>query len=71
MPFINGKFYMNPAYGRAIEYARRGGAVPSSQPAQQGQDHGRDDQVGRWVTIDGKHVLIKDTPAERARAKTQ
>jgi hypothetical protein len=24
MPFIDGKFYMNPAYGRAIERARAG-----------------------------------------------
>ena len=22
MPFINGRFYMNPAYGRALERAR-------------------------------------------------
>ncbi len=24
MPFINGKYYINPTFGRAIELARRG-----------------------------------------------
>jgi len=46
MPFINGKFYMNPAYGRAIENAR----------ANESTDK---DQGGHWVTIDGRHVLIQ------------
>jgi hypothetical protein len=58
MPFINGKFYMNPAYGRAVEGARRSGAVANLDPAQQSHDRGRDDQDGRWVTIDGNHDLI-------------
>jgi hypothetical protein len=35
-PFINGKFYMNPAYGRAVENARRSGAGPHRDSAQQG-----------------------------------
>jgi hypothetical protein len=31
MPFINGKFYMNPAYCRAIERARRANDIWSEQ----------------------------------------
>src|ERR1700735_18156 len=31
MPFINGKFYMNPAYGRAIERARRANEIWSEE----------------------------------------
>lgn len=31
MPFINGKFYMNPAYGRAIEHARKAGGIWSEE----------------------------------------
>jgi hypothetical protein len=48
MSFINGKFYMNPAYGRAIENAR----------ANESTDGG---QGGHWVTIDNHHVLIQET----------
>ncbi|HXN73028.1 MAG TPA: hypothetical protein VN861_10805 [Candidatus Acidoferrales bacterium] len=31
MPFINGKFYMNPAYARAIERARRARGIWSEE----------------------------------------
>ncbi len=60
MPFINGRFYVNPAYGRAIERARQNGATPNQDAAKRitpgdGGDH------GRWVTIDGRHVLIQST----------
>lgn len=48
MPFINGKFYMNPAYDRAVENARANESTDG-------------DQGGHWVTIDGHHVLIQET----------
>jgi len=61
MPFINGRFYMNPAYGRAVERTRGPQAAPErSGPQQQGQG-------AHWVTIDGKHVLIHETQAGQAR----
>jgi hypothetical protein len=59
VPFINGKFYMNPAYGRSLEDARASEAT--------GGDHG-----GHWVTINGRHVLIpEETPERRATGGTQ
>jgi hypothetical protein len=61
MPFINGRFYMNPAYGRALENARASEAT-SSQANRQQRDSG-----AHWVTIDGRHVLIQETQEERAR----
>jgi hypothetical protein len=61
MPFINGKFYLNPAYGRALEKARAGEAT-SSQSGQKQRDSG-----AHWVTIDGRHVLIQETRAGRVR----
>lgn len=62
MPFINGKFYMNPAYGRAIEAARaREGN--SSQAHRQQEVSG-----GHWVTMNGRHVLIQETQPGRVRA---
>jgi len=54
MPFVNGKFYMNPAYGRAIERARD--AAQNSSEAS--GEH--------WVTIDGRHVLIQEENDEHA-----
>jgi hypothetical protein len=61
MPFINGKFYMNPAYGRALEAARA--RDETSGPA----DRQREDPGVHWVTIDGRHVLIQETQAGRVR----
>lgn len=52
MPFVNGKFYMNPAYGRAVEGARDAEDLPG-QPD-------RNDQGDHWVTINGNHVLIHE-----------
>lgn len=56
MPFINGRFYMNPAYGRAAERARGSETMPErDNPGKEGAgDH--------WVTIDGRHVLIQKRP---------
>jgi hypothetical protein len=51
MPLINGKYYANPAFGRAVEAAR---AAEEEQP-----DPNKED--GRWVTIDGHHALLHDS----------
>jgi rare lipoprotein A len=50
MPFINGRFYMNPAFGRSIERSR---AADAHRPEPRAQDQ------DRWVTIAGRHVLIQ------------
>ncbi len=68
MPFISGKFYANPAFGRGVEAARlvelssQQGAP--SQPVTAGQQE-KHDEGTRWVTIDGRHVLIRDGQAQR------
>ena len=54
MPFINGKFYMNPAYGRALENARANGPTD-------------EDQGGHRVTIKGHHVLIEEAQGGRTQ----
>jgi hypothetical protein len=51
MPFIGGRFYMNPAYGRAAEHARKASAYPTNPRV---DEQGSDVQ---WVTIDHRHVL--------------
>jgi hypothetical protein len=60
VPFINGKSYMNPAHGRALERARSAEKNPNA-PAQNGT---------RWVTIEGRHVLIQGAQT-RQRDMTQ
>lgn len=59
MPLINGRFYMNPAYGHAVERAR-GAEATSNQHEPQQQDAN-----AHWVTIDGRHVLIHETQGRR------
>jgi hypothetical protein len=86
MPFISGKFYMNPAYGRALERARRTNQIWSeeipvftgSSPGGQGfKNDGslspthRQNSDAHWVTIDGHHVLIEGTQAGQARVNNQ
>ncbi len=56
MPFVNGRFYINPAHGRALERARLAEAERDAQ---------QQDEAGHWVTISGNHVWIRDTPAGR------
>jgi GH24 family phage-related lysozyme (muramidase) len=65
MPFISGRFYANPAYGRAVEAARAAEAAS--------QHHERDQQEpdAHWVTIDGHHVLIRETQAGRVQHEAQ
>lgn len=86
MPFINGRFYMNRAYGRAIERARTANQIWSEEiPGPTGvslreQSFGNDvslsethrkDSDAHWVTIDGHHVLIESTQAGPARANNR
>lgn len=51
MPFINGRFYLNPTYGRALE---------SSRTEQHTSDLRSDGAEGNWVTIDHRHVFIRE-----------
>ena len=60
MPFVNGRFYINPAYGRALEAAR------AAEAASQRHDTDPQELAAHWVTIDGRHVLIHETQAGRA-----
>lgn len=57
MPCINGKFYMNPAYGRGVESAR------NAEAATQQDEVETRDQDAHWVTIAGRHVLIQEGKA--------
>jgi hypothetical protein len=81
MPFINGRFYINPAYGRALERARSADGVWSEQfpdfaePPLREQDFWSDNphkdshepsSGERWVTIDGHHVLIEQSSSQRS-----
>jgi len=62
VPFINGRFYLNPAYGNSVERARASDNSPN-EPAQQ--------QGAHWVTIDGRHVLIGETRAKQVKHEDQ
>ena len=57
MPYINGRFYINPAYGRAVEAARAAAAARDAAP---NHDQERQQQGGHWVTIDDRHVFIHE-----------
>ena len=57
MPWIRGKFYMNPFYGRGVEREREC-QNDSLNPSDSGSERQRLDS--RWVTIDGRHVLIDE-----------
>ena len=61
MPFINGKFYMNPAYGRALEDAR------ASEEASRHNDSSQQEPDSHWVTINGRHVLIQGAESSGAQ----
>ena len=63
MPFIDGRYYMNPAYGRALQRAR------AAEAASQLHETDQQEPGAHWVTIDGRHVLIQETQARRARHK--
>jgi len=61
MPFINGKFYMNPTYGSTLEAARNE-ASARTRPAIHANDG------GHWVTINHQHVLIHEDQASRPQS---
>jgi hypothetical protein len=61
MPFINGRYYMNPVYGRAVELAR-----DTETARDDSQSEGQDSQ---WVTIGGRHVLIQPMQARDPQHK--
>lgn len=60
MPFVNGRFYANPTFGRNVERAR------AAEEISERQESNRQESNSHWVTIHGRHVLIKEAPkAER------
>lgn len=59
MPFITGRFYMNPAYGRAVEGAR--GGVAKLEVLSNHSDQGQQSREIHWVTIGGRHAPIQET----------
>src|SRR5579862_104876 len=63
MPDVNGKFYMNPAYGRAVE-GSRGHKVALDKSARQ-----LSTKDAHWVTIDGHHVLIQESQSDGLQQK--
>lgn len=68
MPFINGRFYANPAHGRAIEAPR------TADAASQHSGPGQQDDSAHWVTIDNHPVLIHEAqarPGYRGHAGTK
>ncbi len=66
MPIINGRYYANPAYGRAIERARQREQFGGTRPARAGNG-ARARADGHWVTIAHRHVLIDEARAGQDR----
>lgn len=69
MPVINGRFYMNPGYGRALERAwlrEEGAENDEPEVVSAAETDGAD---GHWVTIDHRHVLIHDHAQTAAHAR--
>jgi hypothetical protein len=66
MPFINGRFYANPAYGRALERARRSnsGGVWSEDFPEQGPG------IAEEGAIAATHPKLYRTPAQPSTAST-
>lgn len=60
MPFINGKYYMNPAYGRALESVAGDESGATAAGGQNGE-------AGHWVTIDHHHVLIRRPHGQQSK----
>ena len=59
MPFSDGKHYMNPAYGRAVQRSR------AAEAASEHDELGQQQPGTHWVTIEGHHVLIHETQGGR------
>jgi hypothetical protein len=49
---------MSPSYGRALEAVRLAGL---SSPQNDSTERAQQDQGGHWVTIDHRHVFIRET----------
>ena len=62
MPFIKGKYYMNPQYGHGLERSleRHRAELASSQQSES-QNSG-----AHWVTIEGRQVLIQEAQQEKS-----
>jgi hypothetical protein len=56
MPFIKGRYYLNPSYGRAVERARAR-TLAGEQP----ELDATDSPGGQWITINHRHVFIGQT----------
>lgn len=67
MPFINGRFYMNPAYGRALEAARLADEGAEDEKPEMLAASDPPDGNDHWVTINHHHVLIHEGTAARGR----
>lgn len=63
MPFVSGRFYVNPVYGRALEAAR------AADAALQHHESDQQEQDAHWVTIDGRHVLIQEKEQTRPQRR--
>jgi hypothetical protein len=62
MPFINGRFCMNPAYGRAIERARTANQIWSEEiPGPTGVSL-REQSFGNDVSLSETHRKDSDAP---------
>jgi hypothetical protein len=72
MPFINGRYYINPTFGRAIELARMSeeeqrAAEPQHEPAHKGRPGGSGDSYDPATTPEGvANQIYNETAGLRA-----
>lgn len=59
MPFVNGRFYINPAFGRALERARL--RMDDAEDERRNAASAAEAADGHWITIDHRHVFIRET----------
>lgn len=61
MPFVNGKFYINPTIGRVLERNKKRAIIVNFAQGRPFQESApQADSNGHWVTIDGRHVFIHE-----------
>lgn len=66
MPFVNGKFYINPSIGRVLERNEKRAVIVNFAHGRTLQESApQADSNGHWVTINGRHVLIEGTATSR------
>jgi hypothetical protein len=63
MPWIHGRFYASPLYGIALERAR---SIDIGSKTRAGNEQEAD---AYWVTINGRHVLIREAAMPQGRPK--